>query len=398
MPTVIRYDELTWPEVADLPRDLPMVVPLGLDEYDLTAARTLDMDRLCLLPAIPYGLRRADDDWLGKLAVGPGLLRRVLLGVQRELKAQRFRQVVFLNGHGDQGLKSRGLEIVDCPISSPRPSTSSLQFPTSNLQPPISNQIIVIGTGHTEQHGYHLPLSADTLIVQAILSGLAEALPGDIFSLPAWPYGVSTHTRQFPATLNLGGRVFEDFMVAVVGRLVAQGIEMVYFQNGHGGNHSFLVNVVKYAGERWPSIFTATEFLYLSGADGTAALQKHRQSPRGGMGHGGELETSLILHLRPDLVHMEKATDELDFVSTPNYYMDWIEGGSLIANPPWTDDTLSGLYGAGALGTAEKGRLWLEAAIAEKVARMAEVREQHERRKAKRKTSRGFSAESGAPR
>jgi creatinine amidohydrolase/Fe(II)-dependent formamide hydrolase-like protein len=67
--------------------------------------------------------------------------------------------------------------------------------------------------------------------------------------------------------------------------------------------------------------------------------------------------------------------------------MDWIEGGSLIANPPWTDDTLSGPYGAGTLGTAEKGRLWLEAAIAEKVARMAEVREQHERRKSKRKAA-----------
>jgi creatinine amidohydrolase len=379
MPTVIRYDELTWPEVADLPRDLPMVIPLGLGEYDLTvAAQTLDTDWLCLLPAIPYGFRRADDDWLGKLAVGPGLLRRALLGVQRELEAQRFGRVVFLNGHGDQGVKSHGLEIVDCPIS-------NLQYPMSNLQPPTPNQVVVIGTGHTEQHGHHLPLSTDTLIVQAILSGLAEALPGDVFTLPVWPYGVSTHTRQFPATLNLGGRVFEDFMLAIVGRLVAQGTEMVYFQNGHGGNHSFLVNVVKYAGERWPGAFTATEFLYLSGAEGAAALQKYRQSPRGGMGHACELETSLVLHLRPELVLMDKATDELDFVSTPNYYMDWVEGGSLIANPPWTDDTLSGPYGAGTLGTAEKGRLWLEAAIVEKVARMAEVREQHERRKAKRK-------------
>ena len=379
MPTIIRYDELTWPEVASLPCCLPMVVPLGLDEYDLTtAARTLNTDRLCLLPAIPYGFRRTDNDWLGKLTVGPGLLRRVLLGVQRELKAQRFGRVVFLNSHGDQGVKSRGLEIIGCPTSGSRPLSSS-------FQPPASNQVVVTGIGHTEQHGYHLPLSTDTLIVQAILSGLSAALPGDVFGLPVWPYGVSTHTRQFPATLNLGGRVFEDFMVAIVGRLVAQGVEMIYFQNGHGGNHSFLVNVVKYAGDRWPGVFTATEFLYLSGADGVAALEKYRQSSRGGMGHGCELETSLILHLRPELVHMEKATDELGFVSTPNYYMDWIESGSLIANPPWTDDTLSGVYGAGTLGTAEKGRLWLEAAIAEKVTRMAEVREQHERRQAKRK-------------
>ena len=51
------------------------------------------------------------------------------------------------------------------------------------------------------------------------------------------------------------------------------------------------------------------------------------------MGHAGELETSLMLHLCPDLVHMERVVDETDFVATPSYYMDWIEGGALIANP-----------------------------------------------------------------
>jgi creatinine amidohydrolase len=77
------------------------------------------------------------------------------------------------------------------------------------------------------------------------------------------------------------------------------------------------------------------------------------------MGHACELETSLILHLRPELVHMEKVVDETDFVTTQSYYMDWVEGGSLIANPPWDDDSATGAYGAGSLATAQKGRLWL---------------------------------------
>ncbi len=102
------------------------------------------------------------------------------------------------------------------------------------------------------------------------------------------------------------------------------------------------------------------------------------------MGHGCELETSYILHLRPELVAMERATTETDFISTPNYYMDWVEGGSLIANPPWSDDTASGIYGDGRLGTAEKGRLWLAAAVQEKLASLREIRDQHTRRQAKR--------------
>ena len=249
----------------------------------------------------------------------------------------------------------------------------------------------MVTTGHTEQHGYHLPLSTDTLIVRAIADGLAQRAPGEVVCLPAWPYGVSTHTKEFPGTLNLGGRVFEDFFLAVTDRLAALGAETICFSNGHGGNHSFLVNVVKLAGERHPTRFIATEWLHTTGP----ALAHYRSSGRGGMGHGGELETSYILHLRPDLVRMELATTEIGFISTDNYFMDWAEGGKLAANPPWSDDTTSGIYGDGTLGTAEKGRLWLAAAVEEKLDFVREMREQH----ALRQSARAWRAEVGdAPR
>jgi len=108
------------------------------------------------------------------------------------------------------------------------------------------------------------------------------------------------------------------------------------------------------------------------------------RSASGGMGHACELETSLMLHLRPQAVHMERVVDEVDFVSTPSYYMDWVEGGALIANPPWEDDTATGAYGAGSLATAEHGRLWLEAAIAEKVGHVGEILAQGRRRGVRR--------------
>jgi creatinine amidohydrolase len=190
--------------------------------------------------------------------------------------------------------------------------------------------------------------------------------------------------------MNVGGRAFEDFWMGIIDSLVEHGFDRFYFLSGHGGNCSFLVNVAKYAGARHPGIFCATAWLYLSGPLGIEALQKHRLSTIGGMGHACELETSLILHLRPDLVHMDRVVDETDYVTTPSYIMDWVEGGPLIANPPWDDETLTGAYGAGSLATAAHGKIWLEAAIAEKISHVAEIHEQQNRREFRRQSGYGL--------
>jgi creatinine amidohydrolase len=304
-------------------------------------------------------------------------LRRVLVGIVRELSAQGFLRPVLLDGFGvTHDIDARGLRFRKAGFVRGRGNDSAWRWPGD-----LSERVVVITTGHTEQHGPHLPLETDTRIVTAIADGLRAAAPDRVVCLPPWPYGVSTHTRQYPGTLNLGGRVFEDFFLSIVDRLAGLGTRMVLFSNGHGGNHSFLVNIVKWAGERWPRAFIATEWLHTTGD----ALGELRQSEMGGMGHAGELETSMMLHLRPELVHLDRARRETDFVSTPEYFMDWVEGGRLIANPPWTDDTVTGSYGDPTVATAEKGRRWLAAAVAEKIDSIEEVREQQRRREERRR-------------
>jgi creatinine amidohydrolase len=365
----IPYADLTWPEVAELPRHLPLLIPLGEKSYDIRAAgRALKAQAVVTLPPVPYGF--AQPGGLGDLAVGRGLLRRVLLGIVRELRAQGFVRPVFLDGLGvARQLDAKGLRFLKMGGAA---RGHAIGMDGWRWPADLSERVVVITTGHTEQHGLHLPLETDTRIVAAIADGLRLAAPERVVCLPAWPYGVSTHTRQYPGTLNLGGRTFEDFFLAIVDRLMALGARGLLFSNGHGGNHSFLVNIVKWAGERWPRAFIATEWLHTTGPE----LEEYRQSAIGGMGHACELETSMMLHLRPQVVHPERAQRETDFISTPEYYMDWVEGGRLIANPPWTDDTVSGAYGDPTVATAEKGRRWLAAAVAEKVGSIEEVREQ----------------------
>jgi creatinine amidohydrolase len=372
----IAYAELTWPEVEALPRQAPVLIPLGQRAYDLEAvSRRLRRETLITLPSVPYGF--AQPGALGALAVGTGLLGRVLAGIARELSAQGFTDVRFLDGVGAADkVDRRGLRFLKAATAPDRSPVPVWDWPDD-----LEARVVVVSTGHTEQHGPHLPLDTDTRIVAAIAEGLRAAAPERVLCLPAWPYGVSTHTRQYPGTLNLGGRVFEDFLLAIVEQVIRRGARAVLFSNGHGGNHSFLVNVVKWAGERWPQAFIATEWLHTTGP----ALDELRQSPLGGMGHACELETSMTLHLRPDLVHPELARRETDFISTPEYFMDWSEGGRLIANPPWTDDTVTGSFGDPTVATAEKGRRWLEAAVREKVESVGEVLEQLHRREARRR-------------
>jgi len=383
MTTFFPYDELTWPEVADLPRDTPLVLPLGSDyDLNLLADPLGHPPRIGLLPPIPFG-------WRGSgLTVPEPILAELLANLVQSLREDGFSRVYCL---APQGFIPQYLPPSTFPLPLlilPHPS----QFRPAAMLPPESERgkVILIPIGHTEQHGHHLPLSVDTILIHAIAQGTVAKAPTRCFALPTTPYGVSTHRQAFAATLNAGGRAFEDFWLAVIDTLAARGFDRFYFMSGHGGNMSFLVNIVKYAGERHRRIFCATSFLHTAGHIGAPAIEKYRASKIGGMGHACELETSFMLHLRPDLCHMERVVDETDFIATPNYYMDWIEGGALIANPPWDDDTRTGAYGAGSLATAEKGRLWLEAAIQEKVDHVEEIHTQHERREERRKAGFGL--------
>ncbi len=371
---IFFYDELTWPEVTELKRDTPLILPLG-SGYDLSRLGSLfdKTNRIGILPSFPFG-------WSGSgLTVPQSILGQYLSNLLEGLREDGFKRVYILAPSGlDVGAQA---EYIHADV------ITSVVLPDNGN---VTHMVILIPIGHTEQHGYHLPLSVDTIIIDAIAKGTVERTPGRASALPVMPYGVSTHRSAFAGTLNAGGRAFEDFWLAVIEQLIARGCDRFYFMSGHGGNMSFLVNIVKYAGERHPGIFCATAFLHTSGVIGSASIEKHRTSKTGGMGHACELETSFMLHLRPDLCRMNRVVDETDFIATPSYYMDWIEGGALIANPPWYDDTQTGAYGAGSFATAEKGRLWLEAAIVEKAGHVEEIHEQQERREKRRRSGFGL--------
>ncbi len=231
------YADLTWPEVAALPRQTPLVIPLG-EGYSLERLAEMlgDPPRLGLLPPLPYG-------WAGSgLRLPEALLGAYLRSLVASLRDDGFSRVFALTPQGVE------LGLGDARLALPHASqfTPSPPLPSDDDR----DKVVLIPIGHTEQHGHHLPLSTDTLIIQAIAQGAAGKAPEQAVALPAYPYGVSTHRQAFAGTLNAGGRAFEDLWLAAVDALAARGFARFYLLSGHGGNCSFLTNVVKYAGER----------------------------------------------------------------------------------------------------------------------------------------------------
>ena len=379
MTETLDYGSLTWPEIASLPRNTPLVIPLSYDFIFDSIAATLDHPpRIGVLPAIPFG-------WEGSgITLPESILVTFVKNLLDSLREDGFQRVYAVTPPGIA--MSLGAARIVVPGRHGTQKSSRMYCPPEDAR----QKVVLIPIGHTEQHGLHLPMSTDTMIIETICRQVSESAPDQAVSIPVMPYGVSTHRSSFAGTLNAGGRAFEDFWLGIIDVLVQRGFDRFYLLSGHGGNSSFLVNVVKYAGELHRRIFCATSWLYLSGPKGIEALSQFRRSSIGGMGHAGELETALILYIHPELVRTDLIEDEMDFITTSSYYMDWVEGGALVANPPWDDDTRTGAYGAGSLARAENGEIWLKIAVEEKLDHVREIHEQHNRREGRRQAGFGL--------
>ncbi|MFT4656118.1 MAG: creatinine amidohydrolase [Candidatus Aldehydirespiratoraceae bacterium] len=165
--------------------------------------------------------------------------------------------------------------------------------------------ILVQPLGAVEQHGPHLPFNTDLLIADRVATAAVERVGADLdaWLLPTLAYTKSNEHAWSSGTIWLSAdtllRVLDD-----IGRCVAMTpARRLVFMNGHGGN-SALVAVANRELRLKHGLMT---FLAHPGVPpdqgGVSAADEH------GMGiHGGEDETSLMLHLAPDLVDMSTAT------------------------------------------------------------------------------------------
>lgn len=168
-----------------------------------------------------------------------------------------------------------------------------------------TGSLVVIPLAATEQHGDHLPVITDSAIVTAIARRTCEIAGEsiDVTLTPTVTVGISGHHLPFGGTLSVTSDTFIRMLVDTVTALRAQGFERVFFVNGHGGNDSSMKVAIERlaltAGERQ----SAAGLSYWTVID--RALQPKPEFPT--PGHAGAFETSIMLALHPELVHLDEA-------------------------------------------------------------------------------------------
>ena len=234
--------------------------------------------------------------------------------------------------------------------------------------PALGKRIFVVPLGSLEQHGPHLPVFTDSLIISALANRVEEFRSDAIVSLPVQWLGHSPHHRRF-GCVSLDLQPYVEMIRGICRSLVQMGARKILLLNGHGGNDI----PCKSAQRELKSEFEELRDLYIVYAAywnlAAENFKAIRSSPIGGMGHACEMETSILLAQDPGLVDMSRAAAGGPGSQTGYRTIDMLQ------QPPFTlineFDELSptGVLGMPELATADKGAAFL-ASAAEAVVRL----------------------------
>ncbi len=227
-----------------------------------------------------------------------------------------------------------------------------------------ADSILVLPTGAIEHHGQHLPLATDLIMAETLAARIvdeAAAAGHDVWLLPALGPTKSDEHAWAPGTLWLSAETFASVLADLGRSIAATPARTVLFYNGHGGNIAPLSVALRELRRR----FGLRTFL-----DGVRV-------PAGpdelGFGiHGGHGETSLLMHLRPDLVDASVWSravpeaiadfDRIGFAGAPVQF-GWLSD----------DFGFGGVVGDPTTATAEAGAAIADDLVAAGVATIAEI-------------------------
>ena len=244
---------------------------------------------------------------------------------------------------------------------------TALEFAQMQTSGEAARTIAVLPVAATEQHGPHLPLSVDTVLVDGILKAALPRLATDlnVLVLPTQAVGLSPEHARFPGTLTLKTETILRLWTDIGESVAAAGISKLLIFNTHGGNVSLMDLVARDLRARFDMLVYSVSWFNLpltdtQGQDVNAlfSLEEHRFGI-----HAGDIETSMLLALAPERVDMTQAQHFASAAQTRAQQFS-ILGNGKSAKLGWQmqDYNPAGAVGNAAAATADKGHALLDAA------------------------------------
>ena len=225
----------------------------------------------------------------------------------------------------------------------------------------FSDWIGVLPLGATEQHGPHLPFETDSLIAAGVVNRLAQKLPkkSKVTFLPIEEVGYSPEHLDYPGSKSLS---YDEAISQWIDKgwlLHSHGIRKMILLNAHGGNSPLMTIVATELRVRFSMLVVATSWTRF----GTPSRLISKSEKELGI-HGGDIETSVMLALNPELVALEKAKKFPNFqerLSKKNKYLRAY--GKHAFGWKMQDLNAQGVVGNAAKASANKGERLLDHSV-----------------------------------
>jgi creatinine amidohydrolase len=229
--------------------------------------------------------------------------------------------------------------------------------------------VCLLPIGVVEKHGDHMPLGTDMIAGTSLCRLAAEKEPAIVF--PYYFFGQIAEATHYPGTISVSHKLLMENLLAVCDEIARNGLKKILIASSHGGNHSFL----PFFAQEFPRLnrdyCVYTTFIMDLSPEQTDRYTKAAGTSDLGF-HAGLTETSLMMHQRPDLVHMDEM-DSRDFTDLARV-KDTLQAKNLFTGYNWYASYPNHFAGDPSPSTPELGALLEELLVDNIVDRLKAVK------------------------
>ncbi len=218
------------------------------------------------------------------------------------------------------------------------------------------NPVIIQPVGSTEQHGPHLPVQVDISSSFEVAKAVGDRT--GCLVAPPLPYGYSEVWDNFPGTISFTADTFMTCVAEITESLVRNGFKRILFLNGHNPNlpllQTMMFRLMDRYGRDGDKLIVAGSYFMVDKETCDAIGDNFREGT-----HANEFETSFMMHIRPDMVHVDRLGD---WEYKPELVLSFQHGVTSVVRLP-DSRVHNGVYGDPRRATPEKGRRYFEACV-----------------------------------